>query len=308
MAEQEKAVRSGFAAIAGKPNAGKSTLLNALLGQKLVITNPKPQTTRRRIAGILSEEEYQVIFLDTPGIIEPHYLLQERMMHDVWISVADADVVLLLVDITESKDIAAVLAGGYTQLLRGFEEARTILILNKCDLAEEPAVREIREKILASRSFLSVIALSAREGSNLAVLREAVVAALPLHPKYYPDDIVSDEQERFFVTEIIREKILEKYQDEIPYSCEVGIEDFKEREEGKHYIAAVIYVERDSQKGIVIGKRGTKLKEVGEAARKDIEEFLQHPVYLEMFVKVKSEWRRDPRALRQFGYERSDDD
>jgi GTP-binding protein Era len=282
-------------------------LLNALLGQKLAITNPKPQTTRRRICGILSEPAYQVIFLDTPGLIAPQYLLQEKMMREVTSSAADADALVLLVDITQEKDIEEIFSGAFRTVYPKIDDMSLILAFNKADLLSPIAVDEIIQKISSRTNIARVITVSALQGANISRLLETIVSLLPVHPKYYPDEIVSDLQERFFVTEIIREKILELYQDEIPYSCEVTIEQFTEREGQKHYIGALIFVERDSQKGIIIGKKGAALKAVGAAARKDIETFLDHPVYLELHVKVKNEWRRDPNALKEFGYERGDD-
>lgn len=303
----QQTIRCGYAAIIGKPNAGKSTLLNAILGQKLVITNPKPQTTRKKILGILNEPEYQVIFMDTPGIIEPKYLLQEKMMSHVYLALGDADVFLIIADITELGD------GGLKYIEKLLEQfprisrRPAILLLNKIDKAQP----EILEKAIAeaeqTKVFKHIIPISALNGQNVPDVIRFVAECLPIHPKYFPDDIVSDEIERFFVSEIVREKILELYHDEIPYSSEIVIEEFTERENSKHYIAAMIYIERNSQKSILIGKKGEQIKKLGELARAGIEEFLEHPVYLELRVKVRDGWRTDARALRQFGYDIKED-
>lgn len=304
----ENTVHCGYAAIIGKPNAGKSTLLNAILGQKLSITNPKPQTTRKRILGILSEPDYQVIFLDTPGIIESEYLLQEKMMEQVKRSISDADVVLYIIDPTQSGEVKLALSGGLQADYPKLNHCPVILLINKIDLINEDKLKEIHSAAVNTGMYKTVLPLSATEKVNVGGLLDELKALLPIHPKFYPDDYVSDEPERFFVTEMIREKLLELYRDEVPYSCEVSIEEFTERPDNKHYISALIYVERDTQKGIIIGNRGSMIKELGALARKEIEAFLEHPVYLELRVKVKENWRRNSRALREFGYEHSDED
>ncbi len=300
--------RAGYVAIIGKPNAGKSTLLNTILGQKLTITTPKPQTTRKRILGILSEENYQIIFLDTPGIIDPKYLLQEKMMKYVKHSVFDADIIIHIIDSTSQKEIDDALSGEFERLYLGGKKKPSILLMNKIDLIDEEAVKAVVAQVGKSRHYLAGLAISALDGSFRPAIIDLLLAHIPEGPKFYPDDFVSDENERFFVTEIIREKILELYREEVPYSCEVVIEDYKEREEGKYFIAALIYVERDSQKSIVIGKGGIQIKKLGELARKDIEIFIEHPVYLELRVKVKDSWRSNERALNEFGYDDGNDE
>lgn len=303
----EQTMRCGYAAIIGKPNAGKSTLLNAILGQKLVITNPKPQTTRKKILGILNEPGYQVIFMDTPGIIEPKYLLQEKMMNHVHLALGDADVFLIIADIAELKENSLAYINKLMEQFPRIKKRPALLLLNKIDITQPEVLEKVIAEATESKAFQKIIPLSALHGQNVPEVIDAVVNCMPQHPKYFPDDIVSDEIERFFVAEIVREKILELYHDEIPYSSEIVIEEFKERENSKHYIAAMIYIERDSQKSILIGKKGAMIKQLGELARAGIEEFLEHPVYLELRVKVRDRWRQDARALKQFGYDINED-
>ena len=295
--------KSGYVAILGLPNAGKSTLLNSLLGQKLAITNVKPQTTRKKIVGILSEENYQIIFLDTPGILKPSYLLQEKMMEEVATSFSDADIILLLIDVKEDPLGKKTLSQSFIkENLKGGKRI-IILILNKVDLIQQKET-EVRIKYFEDMNIFNlVIPISASLKFNLERLVESLIENLPEGPSYYPEDIVADEDERFFVSEIIREKVLELYREEIPYSVEVLITDFKERVEKKNFISAEIVVERDSQKSIIIGKRGEAIKKLGSIARKAIEEFLQHEVYLELRVKVRKNWRSDENQLKTFGYD-----
>ena len=294
--------KAGYVAILGKPNAGKSTLLNSLLGQKLSITNSKPQTTRKLILGILSEQYYQIIFLDTPGILEPAYLLQKKMMEAVNRSISDADIILLILDVNEDPDGNKTLKDNF--IFKAVIKSRKpkVLILNKVDLISQDKVTALISKFEKSGSFKTIIPVSALVGFNIQSITETIVENLPGNPKFYPDDIVADENERFFVSEIIREKILELYKEEIPYSCEVLIADFKEREDKKNFIQAEVVVEKESQKGIIIGKQGTAIKKLGQVAREAIEEFLQHEVFLELRVKVRSKWRSNERMLKSFGY------
>jgi GTP-binding protein Era len=293
--------KAGFVTILGAPNAGKSTLMNALMGEKLSIITSKPQTTRKRVLGILTEENYQIIFLDTPGILEPKYKLQEKMMDFVNISLQDADIIVWLHDAQappiEREDSAL---GQIYRLVKKMDVPK-IACVNKIDIDEEKTINSIKF-FEESKKFNQVIAISALANVNLNMLKDFFVEHLPEHPKYYPDDDLSDENERFFVSEIIREAILELYEQEIPYSCEVVIEDFKERDGRKDFIAAIIYVERESQQGIIIGKRGSMIKKLGEKSRNGIEKFLGREVYLDIHVKVKPNWRSDDRLLRYFGY------
>ena len=293
--------KAGYVSILGLPNVGKSTLLNALLGQKISIVNEKPQTTRKRILGILSEENYQVIFLDTPGILKPNYLLQEKMMDDVNRSIHDADIFLLMVDVGDDPAGEKLLS--LPEVKKVLESnVPILLLLNKVDLIKQEVVTIMISRFEGKGNFKSVIPLAANVNYNIQKVLVEIVDLLPENPKFYPDDIVADENERFFVSEIIREKILELYRDEIPYSVEILINDFKERDANKDYIEAEIIVEKESQKGIIIGKQGTAVKKLGEVSRKAIEEFLNHEVYLDMRVKVRKNWRTDERMLRSFGY------
>jgi len=294
--------KTGYVTILGLPNAGKSTLLNALLGQKLSITTKKPQTTRKRLLGILSDENYQIIFLDTPGILKPAYLLQEKMMDSVVQSIKDADVLILILDVALDPGGEKTLKDAFIYDLLSKSKKPKILLLNKIDLSSQEQVNELIEKVGKTNYFKRIIPISSKLAYNVHTVISEIIESLPEGPKYYPDENISDENERFFVSEIIREKIFEHYKDEIPYSCEVVIVDFKEREGRKDFIQAEIIVERDSQKGILIGKQGTALKRIGEESRTSIEEFLQRPVYLDLHVKVRSKWRTDENMLKSFGY------
>lgn len=288
--------RAGYAAIVGRPNAGKSTLLNALLGQKLSIVSDKPQTTRHRIAGILNEPGFQAILLDTPGMIDPAYLLQEMMMKSVRSAVADADVVVRIVDASVPRGEAAD-AGGIPS------RVPVILALNKADIV--PEARMLEAALAASAGPhppAAIVPVSALKRTGLDALKREIVARLPLHPPFYPEDSLSDRHERFFVAEIIREKIFERYREEIPYSTTVRILEFEEKTGRKDRIEAEISVERESQKGILIGGKGAALKKVGALARKDIEELLGRPVFLELRVKVRERWRDDDVWLGRLGY------
>lgn len=294
--------KSGYAAILGKPNAGKSTLLNALLGQKISITTSKPQTTRKRILGILSDENYQIVFLDTPGILEPAYLLQEKMMEDVNISIKDADIIILMIDVEAEPFGESTFKDEFIKSVLIKNKKPKILILNKVDRSTQEHIKILIEKFQNENQFENIIPISAALGYNISSVLNAIIERLPSGPKFYPDDIVADKDERFFVSEIIREKIFELYKEEIPYSCEVLVLDFKERTESKNFIQAEIVVEKESQKGIIIGKQGAAIKKLGQSARDSIEEFLQKEVYLDLRVKVRNKWRSDENMLKSFGY------
>ncbi len=300
---ENKDFKAGYVAIVGAPNVGKSTLMNALLNQKISIVTSKPQTTRRRVLGILTGENCQIIFLDTPGLVKPRYLLQEMMMRIADEAIADADVVLLMIEANASRKNER--AGDPV----GFEKLRfaakpVILALNKSDLVENKnEILPIIEFYQKAYPFLEMVPISALKQDGLDDLLSCLIRNLPSNPPYYPSDMITDHPERFFVSEIIREKIFEWYRQEIPYSTEVAILDFKEREKGKDFISAEIYVERDTQRGILIGKDGSSLKKVGELARKDIEGFLGRLVYLELHVKVREKWRKSEAWLRRFGYD-----
>jgi len=299
-------IKTGYVAILGLPNSGKSTLLNTLLGQKLSIINSKPQTTRKRILGILSEENHQIIFLDTPGILTPSYLLQEKMMADVKTSLDDADVIILIIDVKEDPSAENLFAQQFVKEFVLKSKKPKLLALNKIDLIVQDRVNELIKNFESQNIFEEIIPISAISSFNIQRMKEGIIQFLPKCPKLFPDDQVTDENERFFVSEIIREKILELYRDEVPYSCEVLIADFKEREEGKNFISAEIVVEKDSQKAIIIGKGGTAIKKLGQIARKSIEEFLQKEVFLELRVKVRKKWRSDENLLKSFGYSKKE--
>jgi len=294
--------KTGYVAILGLPNSGKSTLLNALLGQKLSITTSKPQTTRKRILGILSEENYQIIFLDTPGILSPSYLLQEKMMEDVKLSLDDADVIILIIDVKEDPQAETLLNQEFVKEQVAKSRKPKLLVLNKVDLITQEKVTELIKYFERQKIFEEIIPISASQNFNILRVRDEIIRFLPEGPKLFPDEQVTDENERFFVSELIREKLLELYQDEIPYSCEVLIADFKERETNKDFISVEIVVERDSQKAIIIGKGGAAIKKLGQVARESVEEFLQKEVFLELRVKVRKKWRSDENMLKYFGY------
>lgn len=288
--------KAGFVSIVGKPNAGKSTLMNALVGEKMSIITPKAQTTRHRILGIVNEEDYQIVFSDTPGVIKPAYALQESMMSSVNASLVDADIILFVTDIHEQYDEREI-----TDKLKKSKSPLVVLI-NKIDLSDET---EVRAKIAYWQEMLkpaAIIPVSAKERFNVEAVMNFILDHLPEHPPYYAKDELTDKTERFFVAEMIREKIFLYYSKEIPYSTEVIITAFKE-EAAITRISAEVIVERESQKGILIGKGGEKLKRVGTEARKDIEEFVQKKVFLEIFVKVIPDWRHKKNYLKRFGYE-----
>ena len=297
----------GYVTILGLPNAGKSTLLNALLGQKLSIITRKPQTTRKQILGILTEEDYQIIFLDTPGILKPNYLLQEKMMNFISSSIYDADIILIIIDLSNDKDGQKILSNDIIKKIIKNKNKPVLLLLNKIDLSKEEDVKNLIALFESTQNFTSVIPISALYNMNKEKLIFDILKILPEGHKLYPDDIIADASERFFVSEIIREKLLEQFQEEIPYSCEVIIAEFKEREKSKDFISAEIVVERQSQKGIKIGKGGAALKKLGKISRKAIEEFLGREVYLELRVKVRQNWRSDENFLKSFGYSKNKD-
>jgi len=298
--------KTGYVAILGLPNSGKSTLLNSLLEQKLSIITSKPQTTRKRILGILSEENYQIIFLDTPGILSPSYLLQKKMMEDVKTSLDDADIIVLIIDVKEDPLAENLFSQEFVKENVVSSKKTKLLVLNKIDLITQEKVNELIRQFESRKIFDEIVPISAIQNFNILRVREEIIRFLPEGPRLFPDDQITDENERFFVSEIIREKILELYRDEVPYSCEVLIIEFKERDEGKNFISAEIVVERDSQKAIIIGKGGNVIKKLGQVARESIEDFLQRDVFLEMRVKVRKKWRSDENLLKSFGYSKKE--
>lgn len=287
--------KAGFVNIIGNPNVGKSTLMNALIGEKLSIITSKAQTTRHRIMGILNSDNYQIVYSDTPGIVNPHYKLHESMMMYVSSALVDADVFLIVTELGEDLKNPEILE----HIINS--NVPIILVINKIDLSEqsyiENKVAEWRRKLPKA----DIIPVSSLHKFNLDKVLEAILNYLPENPPYFPKDEISDRTLRFFASEIIREKIFENYNKEIPYSCEVIIEDYKE-EENIDRISAVIYVERESQKAIVIGNKGLALKKVATQSRIELENFLQKKVFLEVFVKVNKDWRNNERILKKFGY------
>jgi GTP-binding protein Era len=288
--------KAGFVSIIGKPNAGKSTLMNALVGEKMSIITPKAQTTRHRILGIVNGDDYQIVFSDTPGIIKPHYALHESMMHQVDGSIVDADLILLVTDIYEEYD--------ETDVLKKLEGslAPLCILVNKIDQSDEDTVKQKVEYWQQKLNPKAVFAISALHDHNIKAVMEFVMENLPEHPAYYEKDALTDRNDRFFASEMIREQIFKQYKKEIPYSTEVIVTAFIEGEK-LYRISAEIIVERDSQKNILIGEGGKMLKIVGTYARRSMEEFFQQKVFLEMFVKVIPDWRTKKNYLKQFGYE-----
>ena len=289
--------KSGFVNIIGNPNVGKSTLMNAVVGEKLCIVTAKAQTTRHRIMGIVNGEDFQIVYSDTPGILKPVYRLQQNMMNFVDSAIGDADIILYVTDTVEKPDKNTEYVEKLSKLA-----CPVIIVINKIDISTQEKVRGLmawwQEKVPAAL----VLPASAQENFNLDAILNAVVERLPESPAWYDKDTFTDRNLRFFASEIIREKILLNYKDEIPYSCQVEIESFKEGEE-RYDISAIIYVMRDSQKGIIIGKKGAALKKTGTAARIDMEDFFQKKVFLQLLVKVDPDWRESRRELRKFGYE-----
>ena len=289
--------KSGFVNIIGNPNVGKSTLMNALVGERLSIITSKAQTTRHRIMGIVSGDDFQIVYSDTPGILKPTYKLQESMMKFVTGALTDADVILYVTDTVEQSDRAA---GIIDRINRS--GIPTIVVINKIDLSTPAALDALVGKWRAEIPAARIVPVSAREGFNVEGVFRTILDLLPEGPAFYPKDTLTDKTLRFFASEIIREKILRNYDKEIPYSCEIEIEEYRE-EPGIDRISAVIYVARNSQKGILIGHKGEKLKKVGRQAREELEEFLRKKVFLQLFVKVSEDWRNDQRQLRRFGYD-----
>ena len=299
---ETKTHKAGYVALVGEPNVGKSTLMNTLLKQKISIVTDKPQTTRHKILGILTGENYQIVFLDTPGIITPKYLLQEVMMQYASSALDDADVVLLLVDAEKIKNNAYQRDEISFEKIRGAKK-KTFLAINKIDRVEKAELLPMIDRFSKAFPFEEILPISALKDEGTEGLLATILRYLPEHPPYYPADMVSAASEKFFVGEIIREKIFDQFSQEIPYSTTVDVIAFNEREKKKHFISAEIFVERQSQKGILIGKGGSALKSVGEKARKDIEKFLGHSVFLELHVKVRENWRGEDAWLRRLGYE-----
>lgn len=288
--------KAGFVNIVGNPNVGKSTLMNALVGERISIITSKSQTTRHRIMGIVNDDNYQIVYSDTPGVLKPNYKLQESMLKFSTGALSDADVLLYVTDTVELIDKNI----DFIEKVRK-SEIPTLLVINKIDLTTPEALEQMVDRWHELLPAATIFPVSALSKFNLENLFTKIVEMLPVGEPFYPKDTLTDKPLRFFASEIIREKILLNYQKEIPYSCEVAIEEYKESPT-MDSIRAVIYVARDSQKGIIIGHKGSKLKKVGTDARKDLEIFLQKKVFLEMHVKVNEDWRDNEKVLRRFGY------
>ena len=294
--------RSGFVNIVGNPNVGKSTLMNALVGERLSIITSKAQTTRHRIMGIVNGEDFQMVYSDTPGVLSPNYQLQRQMLEFSRSALVDADVLLYVTEVQDNTERNADFLEKVKRMAAS--GTRVFLIINKIDLTTQETLENLVEFWHTQLPEAEIFPISAQERFGVAQLFDAIKEALPEGPAFFPKDQLTDKSERFFVNEIIREKILLNYDKEIPYSVEVEVESFIE-EEDIIRISANIYCERDSQKGIIIGKAGSALKRVGSLARKDIEEFLQKRVFLQLFVKVDKDWRSNTGRLRHYGYDRT---
>ena len=289
--------KSGFVNIIGNPNVGKSTLMNAMVGEKLSIVTAKAQTTRHRIMGIVNGEDYQVVFSDTPGILKPNYRLQQDMVNFVDAAIGDADVILYVTDTVEKPDKNSEYVDKLSKLT-----CPVIIVINKIDISDQAKVLELMNYWKEKVSAAEIIPASAQEKFGLENIFRTILEKLPVCPPWYDKDAFTDKNLRFFAEEIIREKILLNYKEEIPYCCQAQVETFKEGAD-RYDISAVIYVMRDSQKGIIIGKKGAALKKMGTEARIEMEDFFQKKVFLQLYVKVAPDWREDKRELRRFGYE-----
>lgn len=290
-----KSFKSGYVAIIGKPNAGKSTLMNNMLGSKLSIATHKAQTTRHQVVGIHSDEDSQIIFLDTPGIINPKYELQKAMMKFVEKAEKEADLILYIFDATYHKIDEEIIEGLKTLRKPIF------LILNKIDLTEQESIAQLTEKLTHQYPFKEVIPISALHGEGVKGIFDVIKKNLPAGPPFYPDDILSEHPVRFFVSELIREQIFLQYHEEIPYSCTVEVIQYEERED-LDYINAEVIVNRNSQKGMIIGKGGQAIKKLGSKSRESIEQFIDKKVFLDLHVKVRDKWRDNENMLRNLGY------
>ncbi len=291
-------MKSGFVSVVGRPNVGKSTLINMVVGKKVAIVSEKPQTTRHRIQGIYTDDNGQIIFVDTPGIHKPKHLLGEYMVNVSTRSINEVDIIYYMTDITKP------FGGGERYIIEHLKEASApvFLLVNKIDLVEKNAVHTFITDFNNSMNFAEVIPISATKGTNIPLLLEKTFSYLPKGPLYYPAEDYTDQPIAFIVAELIREKVLTLTRDEVPHSIALEIEEFKPQSGNKVYLRAVIYTERDSQKGIIIGRNGQMLKNIGQEARKDIEVLLDTPVYLDLWVKVKKNWRDSEQNLKQFGF------
>ncbi|GAB6929572.1 GTPase Era [Paenibacillus sp. JCM 10914] len=299
---QKKQYKSGFVAIIGRPNVGKSTLMNQVIGQKIAIMSDKPQTTRNKIHGVYTTENSQVVFLDTPGIHKRQSKLGDYMNQTALGTLGEVEAALFLVDASEG------IGGGDRYIAEQLKKIKTpvMLVMNKIDKIEPQALLPLIEDYRKLHEFAEIVPISAKLGSNVNTLLDQIQKYLPPGPQYYPEDQITDHPEQFVCAELIREKILHMTREEVPHSIAVTIEDMKVEENGTVYISAVIFVERDSQKGIIIGKQGALLKEVGKQARQDIQRLLGSKIFLELWVKVKKDWRNQDRVLRDLGFHRGE--
>ncbi|WFR65240.1 GTPase Era [Paenibacillus amylolyticus] len=297
---KKQAFKSGFVAIIGRPNVGKSTLMNQVIGQKIAIMSDKPQTTRNKIHGVYTSEHQQIVFLDTPGIHKRQSKLGDFMNQTALNTLGEVEAALFLIDASEG------MGGGDRYIAEQLKNIRTpvILVMNKIDKIEPEALLPLIEEYRKLHDFAEIVPVSAMLGSNVSTLLEQLGKYLPEGPQYYPDDQVTDHPEQFVCAELIREKILQMTREEVPHSIAVTIEDMKVQDNGVVYISAVIFVERDSQKGIIIGKQGALLKEVGKRARHDIQNLLGSKIFMDLWVKVKKDWRNQDRVLRDLGFGR----
>ncbi len=294
--ENTKDHRSGYVAIIGKPNAGKSTLMNRLLGSKVSITTHKPQTTRHQILGIHSEDDLQIIFLDTPGVIDPRYELQKAMMKTVDRARTDADIILLIVDVTDYE-----VPGRIFKMFSSMKNKKIFLVINKIDKTSEQQAEVVANNIQERFDFDDTLFVSALNGEGLQNLMDNIKADIPSGPPFYPKDMLSEQPVRFFVAEMIREQLFLLYHQEIPYSSTINIVQYDERDD-LDYISADIIVNRESQKGILIGKGGKAIKKLGKNAREVIQKFVDKKIYLDLHVKVREKWRENPSHVRHYGY------
>ncbi|UHA74164.1 GTPase Era [Paenibacillus sp. 481] len=296
--QQQESFKSGFVAIVGRPNVGKSTLMNHVIGQKIAIMSDKPQTTRNKIHGVYTKDNSQIVFLDTPGIHKRQSKLGDYMNQVALNTLNEVEAVLFLID------AAAGFGGGDRFVIEQLKNVRTpvILVMNKIDQVTPEQLAPMIAQYNAMHEFAAIVPISALNGNNVDRLLDVLVNYLPEGPQYYPDDQITDHPEQFVVAELIREKILQSTREEIPHSIAVAIEDMRVQENGVVHISAIIFVERDSQKGIVIGKQGALLKEIGKQSRKDIENLLGSRTFIELWVKVKKDWRNQDRVLRDLGF------
>ncbi len=299
---EDKEFRSGFVSIIGAPNVGKSTLLNAFLGQKLAIVTPKPQTTRNQIRGIVTTDTHQIVFVDTPGLMEPKYRLQSEMVRTAYGALRDADIVLFIVD-GVNRNVP--IENQILNRLQKTQSSKKILVINKVDLVDKPTILPVFDEYSQKLDFDEMIPISAKTRDGVDLLLGQVKSLLSPGPQFFPEDQLSDLPERFFISETVREKIMLITKREVPYSTAVVVEEFEQRQKrnGEEilYIRAIVYTEKQTQKQIIIGKAGKLIKRIGELARSDIERFLDKKVFLELYVTVKSDWRRDVRKLKDIG-------